>query len=105
MPALETELRQPQLGRGQAGREDDVVLVLKARLQLPYPGSGTGGLRVTGSMWKPVRVFNKDTVPMVLTFDAMGAAQAYVGRNQHGAVRIVRVMEEGEREVVETGCL
>jgi hypothetical protein len=42
VPALETELRQPQLGRGQAGREDDIVLVLKARLQLPYPGSGTG---------------------------------------------------------------
>jgi hypothetical protein len=40
-------------------------------------------------MWKPVRVFNKDTVPMVLTFDALGAAQAYVGRNQPGAVRIV----------------
>ena len=28
---------------------------------------------------------------MVLTFDALGAAQAYVGRNQPGAVRIVRV--------------
>jgi hypothetical protein len=42
VPALETELRQPQLGRGQAGREDDVALVLKACLQLPYPGSGTG---------------------------------------------------------------
>jgi hypothetical protein len=65
----------------------------------------TGGLRVTGSMWKPVRVFNKDTVPMVLTFEALGAAQAYVGRNQPGDVRIVRVTEEGEREVVETGCL
>jgi hypothetical protein len=27
-------------------------------------------------------------------------AQAYVGWNQPGAVRIVRVTEEGEREVV-----
>ena len=73
--------------------------------ELLYESDGTGGLWVTGSMWKPVRVFNKDTVPMVLTFKALGAAQAYVGRNQSGAVRIVRVTEEGEREVVETGCL
>ena len=46
-------------------------------------------------MWKPVRVFNKDAVPVPLTFEALGAAQAYVGRNQPGAVRIVRVTEEG----------
>ena len=50
-------------------------------------------------------MFNKETVPMVLTFEALSAAQAYVGRNQRGAVRIVRVTEDGEREVVETGCL
>jgi hypothetical protein len=61
---------------------------------------GTGGLRVTGSMCKPVRVFNKDTIPVPLTFDALCAAQAYVGRNQPGAVRIVRVTEDSEREVV-----
>ena len=66
-----------------------------------YRADGTGGLRVTGSMWKPVRVFDKDMVPMPLTFDALGAAQAYVGRNQPGAVRIVRVTDEGERQVVE----
>jgi hypothetical protein len=73
--------------------------------ELLYEADGTGGLRVTGSMWKSVRVFNKDTVPMVLTFDALSAAQAYVGRNQPDAVRIVRVTDDGEREVVETGCL
>jgi hypothetical protein len=73
--------------------------------ELLYKADGTGGLRVTGSMWKPVRVFDKDLVPMPLTFDALSAAQAYVGRNQPGAVRIVRVTEDGEREVVETGCL
>jgi hypothetical protein len=39
---------------------------------------------------------------MVLTFDTLGAAQAYAGRNQPGAVRIVRVTEDGEREVVES---
>ena len=72
--------------------------------ELLYEADGKGGLRVTGSMWKPVRVFNKDTVPMVLTFEALSAAQAYVGRNQAGAVRIVRVTEEGER-VVEDGGL
>jgi hypothetical protein len=71
--------------------------------ELLYEADGTGGLRVTGSMWKPVRVFNKDTVPMVLTFEALSAAQAYVGRNQPGAVRIVRVTEDGEREAAEAG--
>ncbi len=40
---------------------------------------------------------------MPLTFSALCAAQAYVGRNQPGAVRIVRVTEDGEREVVEAG--
>jgi hypothetical protein len=73
--------------------------------ELLYEDDATGGLAVTGSMWKPVRVFNKDAVPTVLTFEALGAAQAYVGRNQPEAVRIVRVTDEGEREVVETGCL
>ena len=47
--------------------------------ELFYEADGTGGLHVTGSMWKPVRVFNKDMVPTPLTFDALGAAQAYVG--------------------------
>jgi hypothetical protein len=71
--------------------------------ELLYEADGTGGLRVTGSMWKSVRVFNKNTVPMVLTFDALSAAQAYVGRNQPDAVRIVRATDDGEREVVEAG--
>jgi hypothetical protein len=71
------------------------------RRELTYADDGTGGLRVTGSMWKPVRVFDKDTVLMPLTFEALSAAQAYVGRNQPGAVRIVRVTVDGEREVVE----
>jgi hypothetical protein len=69
--------------------------------ELLYDGDGAGGLRVTGSMWKPVRVFNKDAIPVPLTFDALCAAQAYVGRNQPGAVRIVRVTDGGEREVVD----
>jgi hypothetical protein len=28
--------------------------------ELTYEADGTGGLRVTGSMWKPVRVFNNE---------------------------------------------
>jgi hypothetical protein len=69
--------------------------------ELTYESDGTGGLQVTGSMWKPVRVFNKDGVAVALTFEALSAAQADVGRNQPGAVRIVRVTEDGEREEVE----
>jgi hypothetical protein len=71
--------------------------------ELTYKSDGMSGLRVTGSMWKPVRVFNKDTVPMVLTFDTLGAAEAYVGRNQSGAVRIVQVTEDGERALDKPG--
>jgi hypothetical protein len=71
--------------------------------ELTYEADGTGGLRATGSIWKPVRVFNKDAVPMPLTFDPLSAAQAYVGRNQPGVVRIVRLTEESEREAVELG--
>jgi hypothetical protein len=72
--------------------------------ELLYEDDGAGGLRVTGSYWKPVRVFNKDAIPIALTFDALCAAQAYVGRNQPGAVRIVQVTDDGEREVVEAGA-
>jgi hypothetical protein len=68
--------------------------------ELLYEDDGAGGLRVTGSCWKSVRVFNKDAIPIPLTFDALSAAQAYVGRNQPCAVRIERVTNEGEREIV-----
>jgi hypothetical protein len=47
---------------------------------------------------RPVRVFTKDTVLMVLTFDALSAAQAYVGRDQPGAVHIVQVTGSCVRE-------
>jgi hypothetical protein len=70
--------------------------------ELLYEDDGAGGLRVTGSYWQPVRVFNKDAVPMPLTSDALSAAQVYVGRNQPDAVRIVRVTEDGERDVLGT---
>jgi hypothetical protein len=54
--------------------------------ELTYEADGTGGLRVTGSMWKPVSS-TRIPFPMVLTFEALSAAQTYVGRNQPGAVR------------------
>jgi hypothetical protein len=73
--------------------------------EFTYEADGMGGLRVTGSTWKPVRVFDKDTVPMVLTFQTLSAAQAYVGRNQPDAVRIARVTEDGEREVGRGGLV
>jgi hypothetical protein len=44
------------------------------------PGLSING---PGSMWKPVRVFNKDAVPMLLTFDTLSAAQAYVAGQTH----------------------
>ena len=71
--------------------------------ELVYQDDDGTVLRVTGSSWLPVKVFGKDGASTPLTFDALGAAQAYVGRNQPGSVRIVRVTADGEREVVEAG--
>ena len=72
--------------------------------ELTCESGSSEGFRITSSSWIPIRLCPKGAVPTLLTFDALSAAQAYVGRNQPGAVRIVRVTEEGEREVVETGC-
>ncbi len=69
--------------------------------ELTYESDGAGGLRVTGSCWKPMQVFKPDVDLAPLQFDVLHAAQAYVGRNQPGAVRIVRVSGDGEREVAE----
>ena len=71
--------------------------------ELIYEDDDGTVLRVTGSSWLPVKVFGKDGALVLLTFDALSAAQAYVGRNQPGTVRIVRVMADGDREVVEAG--
>jgi|SRR5215203_3972872 len=51
------------------------------------PGLSING---PGSMWKPVRVFNKDAVPMLLTFDTLSAAQAYVAGQTHELLTGVR---------------
>jgi hypothetical protein len=42
--------------------------------ELLYEDDGAGGLRVTGSYWRPVKVFDRDAVPAVLTFDVLSAA-------------------------------
>ena len=55
-------------------------------------------------MWRPVRVFRRDNIPTPLMFGAWVQRRPTSGRNQPGAVRIVRVTEDGEREVVEAGC-
>jgi hypothetical protein len=40
-------------------------------------------------------------VPALLTFGSLGDAQTYAGQHRADAVRIVRVTNEGERQVVE----
>ena len=58
-------------------------------------------LGVAGSSWS-VRVLRSDAVPIPLPFEALCAAQAYVGRNQPSAVRIVRVVDDRRAGVDET---
>jgi hypothetical protein len=65
-------------GRKMAGQEREW-----SAYDRQQPGLSING---PGSTWKPVRVFNKDAVPVPLTSDALSAAQAYAGRNQPGAV-------------------
>ena len=48
-----------------------------------------------------VKVFNADTVPMPLTFEALQQALAYVARTP-GTLRVVEVTDEGERVPVDT---
>jgi hypothetical protein len=63
----------------------------------------SGGFQITSSSWIPIRLCPRGSVSTLLTFEARSAAQAYVGRNEPGAVRIVRVTEDGKREVAEAG--
>jgi hypothetical protein len=69
--------------------------------ELTYEDDGNGVLKITGSSWKPVKVFKKDAILTPLTFDTLDTARAYAGRDRPGSVRIVQITEEGEREVVE----
>ena len=63
--------------------------------ELTYEADGTGGLRVTDSMWKPVRVFDKDAVPMPLTFDdPPNAGLPYRAADEAADARAVRIAEQ-----------
>ena len=50
--------------------------------------------------WHVVRVFNADAVPMPLRFDTLDQALAYVARTP-GTLRVVEVMDDGERVLAE----
>ena len=49
--------------------------------------------------WRPVRVFRHDLIPMLLTLESLNEALAYVAKAA-GEARVVRVTDEGDREVV-----
>jgi hypothetical protein len=71
------------------------------RRQLADEDDGTGVLQITGQSWRTVMVFRGDMITTPLTFDSLEEARSYVGRKPPGSVRIVRVTDHGEREVVE----
>ncbi len=68
---------------------------------IAYADDGNGLLLSAGESWHPVGVFRSDNITTRLVFDSLDEVRSYAERDQPGAVRIVRVMEEGEREVVE----
>jgi hypothetical protein len=70
--------------------------------ELTCESNSSGGFRITSSSWIPVRPCPRGSVPALLTFDSLGDAQTYAGRHRADAVRIVRLTEEGEREVIES---
>ncbi len=49
--------------------------------------------------WRPVRVFRHDLIPMPLTFESLNEALDFVARAA-GEARVVRVTDEGDREMV-----
>lgn len=69
---------------------------------IAYTDDGNGLLLITGESWQPVWVFRGDNITTPLVFDSLSEARSYAERGQPGLVRIVHVMEESEREVVET---
>ena len=73
--------------------------------EIAYADDGNGLLQITGESWRPVRVFRGDNITTPLVFGSLSEARSYADRDRPGLVRIVRVTEDGEREVVETGCL
>ncbi len=82
-------------GAGEAAVTDPAYYEVGLR-ELTYEDDGNGALKITGSSWKPVKVFKKDAIPTPLTFDTLDAARVHAGRDRPGSVRIVRVTDEGE---------
>ena len=64
----------------------------------PGPDVGT---HAEPERWHVVRVFNADAVPMPLTFDTLDQARTYVARTP-GTLRVVQVIDTGERVPVDT---
>ena len=58
------------------------------------------GTHAEPERWHVVNVFNADSVPMPLTFEALQQALDYVRRTP-GTLRVVEVSDEGERVPVE----
>ncbi len=52
-----------------------------------------------GDGWRPVRVYRADAITTALTFASLDEARAYVAKAA-GEARVVRVTDEGDREVV-----
>jgi hypothetical protein len=69
--------------------------------ELTYEADGTGDIRVTGEVWRPVRVFRGDNITMPVVFGSLEKARGYADRNRAGQLRIVWVTEDGERQVVQ----
>ncbi len=62
------------------------------------------GTHTEPERWHVVNVFNADSVPMPLTFEALQQARAYVARTS-GTLRVVEVSDEGERVPVDANAL
>jgi hypothetical protein len=59
-----------------------------------------GDPRIVGRRWAAFKAFAADAVPRPLTFDSLEEPLAYTCRNP-GIARIVRVADDGGREVVD----
>jgi hypothetical protein len=73
------------------------------RRELAYEHDGSGGLRIKRGDWRQIKVIVADAVLTSLTFDSLDEAPAYASRDRPGSVRIMRVTNDGERQLVEVG--
>ena len=66
--------------------------------EFAYAADDDGVLRVTGSTWNTIKILRADADPMPLTFASLEEARAYAARDKR--VRVVRVADDGTRELV-----